>query len=94
MVMVPPVMVVPGMVLVELAPGPFVAGGFGPSFATRAEPVDGTLVLLLRMSHDVMGWPVIDAGTCLPALTIPASLRLPGAGQNMAPVRMAEYSHR
>jgi hypothetical protein len=82
------------MVPVELASGPFVATELGPTLSAAAEPVDGTFVLLLGISHDVMGWPVVDAGTGLPALTIPAGLRLPGAGQNMAPVRMAEYSHR
>jgi len=55
MVMVPPVMVVPGMVPVELAPGPFVTSELGPTFAAGAEPVEGTLVLLLRMSHEVSG---------------------------------------
>ena len=80
-------------VLVELAFGPFVAADLGSPFPAGAEPVDGTLVLLLRMSHDVLGWPVVDAGTRRPALRIPPSLRLPGGGQNPAPIRMAGNFH-
>jgi hypothetical protein len=76
-------------VSVELAPGPFVAAGLGLTLPAGAEPVDGTFVLLLGMSRDVRGWPVVDAGTRRTAFTIPPSLRLPRAGQNMTPIRMA-----
>ena len=73
---------------VELALGPFVAGGLGPPVPAGAEPVDGTLVLLLRMSHGVLGWAVVDTGARPAALRIPPGLGFPGPGQNPTLTRM------
>jgi hypothetical protein len=92
-VMVPRVRVRRAMVLMELTLGPFVAAGLGSPLPAGAEPVDGALVLLVRMSHDVMGWPVVDAGARPPAFRIPSGLGFPGPGQNPTLIRMVGDFH-
>jgi hypothetical protein len=91
--MVPRARVRRAMVLMELTLGPFVAAGLGSPLPAGAEPVDGALVLLVRMSHDVMGWPVVDAGARPPALRIPSGLGFPSPGQNPTLIRMVGDFH-
>jgi hypothetical protein len=77
----------------ELALGTFVANDLGSPFSARAEPVDGTLVLLMDRSHTVWGWPVVDAGTRPPVLRIAPGFGIPGPGQNPALTGMVGNFH-